>query len=548
MPYGGGPVMRHPKIYAIFLGRAWRNSTSDVRASILDSLHEIPHSDFQNTLAGYRDRDGAISNDVKVAAVVNDSEAPPAEAFEDWYGTEVHNIVAKHGWKQDADSLFMMFPPPGTYRDGDADTFGCAWHNADAGLIYAVVMNPADDSGCPKNGLPRYYFSDYGVKGPRRSDEAAGAMYYTLHEYGEALTDPLPYVRSGYVDPGGHDGGETADVCVPSWGHFFGANNVEFASIWSVQSHACSYGDRQTLRIAGATAPTHSSGVVRATFAVSGDGSPHERLFLPSTNLANVRRVTIDSPECKSTHVAEDGRHYTGYLCRLDATGHLVVPATLHLQAGKRPENAAASFATAADIVFGDASVRPLALTVPFHQITVNGRRYRGRDAQALASWPSSEPEGFPATLVTVGSTTPTHVNDSPAESSSPADQSSEPLLLERREYKQAAGDPTRSMDALVTNSGATPMAVHLALSPAGGSPLPVTAYRAVLEADDGHHRCKAASATTVDCGEIAPHDAIDIWVQVRSPRSAKWTLSLPDQPSATEHVVPRVPYDPVAR
>ena len=210
MPYYGGRVMLHPRVYIVFWG--WRTSAESAAyaQTLTDFFRGVGGSPWAGVATQYYQDNGDgtrsyITNPRhQLVGVWHDTHRPPANHYaEKMVGTEAVRAAKHFRLSDDPDALVIVASPHGRNPAGFVDGDYCAWHSWTDGVAYVNLPYLLDTaSGCGGGWVN---------SGPAGVYD--GVSIVAGHEYLEALTDP----GVGYPEPGagwhGIDWQENADKC-----------------------------------------------------------------------------------------------------------------------------------------------------------------------------------------------------------------------------------------------------------------------------------------------------------------------------------------------
>lgn len=239
--YGGGPVLRHPKVFITFWD--WQSDPAGERPYLTDFFRGVGGSDWIKSQNQYCMNVPALSQSCpggdhvtsppnQLGGVWDDHQdvIPPNPIPEPVTGDsppladEAARSVAHFGYYQDA--IYIIATPHGDATAGFATNSSplayCAWHGA---------MQLADGSRVQFVNLP--YIPDGGAGCGQNLVNAGaagildGVSVAAGHEYAEAITDPTVsfdsmalkgFTATGWYDPDPAFGGENGDKCAyPIW-------------------------------------------------------------------------------------------------------------------------------------------------------------------------------------------------------------------------------------------------------------------------------------------------------------------------------------------
>jgi len=204
MLYNGGRVLNSVSIYIDFWGTEWQDpSQAPVMSYIEGFLSDVGGSPWSGTMGQYCSGIPLNSSSCPVGAtfvqnpvgqlkgaVINSNPAPAAPTFSD-IQSQASAVAAYYGYPSGA--LFMVYTPSGKSESGFGTSF-CAYHSfvqVGSSILPFAYMPYQPDAG--------YSCGANSVAGPLDGFSIVG-----VHEYSEAVTDPVPTTAPGYtgwVDP-----------------------------------------------------------------------------------------------------------------------------------------------------------------------------------------------------------------------------------------------------------------------------------------------------------------------------------------------------------
>ncbi len=231
LTYHGGPVQTNPKMYIVFWGSSWNNSTGDpngVANQLKGFLGIIGGSRWLNSVTQYTQSDGQhVGNQTGSLAgsYVDTTSSPPSRPSQSQMAAEAAKAAAKYG-DYSASAAYIVALPHGIVPSGFGTQY-CAYHSSTtaAGHTIAWTNDP--------------YFPDAGascgagsVNNPGTLD---GVSIVGGHEQGETETDPFP--NTGWLDS---QNGENGDKC--AWTQHENnpnAGGYPTQPLWSNASSSC---------------------------------------------------------------------------------------------------------------------------------------------------------------------------------------------------------------------------------------------------------------------------------------------------------------------
>ncbi len=227
LTYGGGAVATNPVVYLDFWGSQWDGDTSGVQQymqSLFSGLGDASDS-WSTTMSQYTDGNGnpvTFNGSVLGGTWVDDSAPAPQSASQADIAAEAQNAASFFGVSGPNVDIFVL-SPSGTNPDGFPNTGFCAWHDWNGTVAY-TNMPYVLDAG--------YNCGAYSVQ-----NQFDGFSIVGGHEYGEAVTDPVP--PSGWTDQA--NGQEIGDLC--AWTNLqaisFDTGTFAMQPLWSDNDNAC---------------------------------------------------------------------------------------------------------------------------------------------------------------------------------------------------------------------------------------------------------------------------------------------------------------------
>ena len=231
LTYHGGPVQTAPKMYVVFWGSSWNDSTGDpngVGARLKAFLGVIGGSRWLNSVTQYTQSDGAHVGNAAgsfVGSYVDTTSTPPRRPTQSQLAAEAAKAAAHYG-DYSANAAYIVALPHGIKPSGFGSQY-CAYHSSTtaAGHTIAWTNDP--------------YFPDAGASCGANSVNANGALDGVTivggHEQAETETDPFP--NSGWLDS---SGAENGDKC--AWTNLENnpnAGGYPTQPLWSNANNGC---------------------------------------------------------------------------------------------------------------------------------------------------------------------------------------------------------------------------------------------------------------------------------------------------------------------
>jgi len=234
LTYHGGPVQTAPKIYVVFWGSTWNNSTGDpngVANQLKNFLTVIGGSRWLNSVTQYTQSDGQHVGNLPGSFIaltqsyVDTSSTPPRRPTQSQLAAEAAKAAAHFG-NYTANAAYIVALPHGIKPSGFGTQY-CAYHSSTtaAGHTIAWTNDP--------------YFPDAGascgagsVNNPGTLD---GVTIVGGHEQAETETDPFP--NTGWLDS---TGAENGDKC--AWINLINnpnAGGYPTQPLWSNATSSC---------------------------------------------------------------------------------------------------------------------------------------------------------------------------------------------------------------------------------------------------------------------------------------------------------------------
>lgn len=206
LSYGGGPVLVHPHIYVIFWGYTTYGDPDSVKPLLKLYARVIGGSPLNNIYTQYYEKVGTktinITNGLRqrVKEVWEDDvDSVPANPSDAQVAAEALKGIAHFGY--DANGSYVVATPHGHSSPGFGTQY-CAYHSSTVSnskpVSYTNLPYMPDSANCGSNFISP------------PSDESGtdeGVTIVEGHEYGESVTDPVPFSgwNSGF--------GEIGDLC-----------------------------------------------------------------------------------------------------------------------------------------------------------------------------------------------------------------------------------------------------------------------------------------------------------------------------------------------
>lgn len=228
--YGGGPIQASPKVYVVFWGSIWQNTTGDpdgVKKRVKAFLFGLKGSQWTSTLTQYY---GPVNTYIKnnttlAGSFIDTQNQPPTQPTDGQIAAEAL-VAAAHYGDYSTNASYVVAMPHGH----NPQQFGisyCAYHDDEQGsggvIAYTNLPYMPDAGGSCGEGF---------VNNPGVLD---GVSIVEGHEQAETETDPQPF--SGWNGPLG----EIGDAC--AWQ---GLQNTQFKEglfptqpLWSNSAGGC---------------------------------------------------------------------------------------------------------------------------------------------------------------------------------------------------------------------------------------------------------------------------------------------------------------------
>jgi serine protease len=231
LTYHGGPVQTAPKMYVVFWGSSWNNSTGDpsgVKARLTAFLGVIGGSRWLNSVTQYTQSNGQHVGNAAgslAGSYVDTTSTPPRRPTQSQMAAEAAKAAAKYG-DYSANAAYIVALPHGIKPSGFGTQY-CAYHSSTtaAGHTIAWTNDP--------------YFPDAGASCGAGSVNSPGTLdgvtIVAGHEQGETETDPFP--NSGWLDS---SGAENGDKC--AWTNLINnpaAGGYPTQPLWSNSNNGC---------------------------------------------------------------------------------------------------------------------------------------------------------------------------------------------------------------------------------------------------------------------------------------------------------------------
>ena len=227
LTYGGGAVATNPVVYLDFWGSQWDSDTNGVEQymqSLFSGLGDSSDT-WSTSMTQYTDGSGnpiTFSGSVLAGVWVDDSAPAPQSASQADLAAEAQNAASQFGASGPNADIFVL-SPSGTNPDGFPNAGFCAWHDWNVTTAYTNMPYVLDaGSSCGANSV---------------QNQLDGFSIVGGHEYGEAVTDPVP--PSGWTDQS--NGEENGDLC--AWQNLqpisFDTGTFAMQPLWSDIDNAC---------------------------------------------------------------------------------------------------------------------------------------------------------------------------------------------------------------------------------------------------------------------------------------------------------------------
>ncbi len=204
LTYHGGPIQTNPKMYVVFWGSSWNNSTGDpngVKARMLAFLGIVGGSGWNNSTTQYTQSDGQhVGNQSGSLAgsYVDTTSTPPSRPSQSQMAAEAAKAAAKYG-DYSASAAYIVALPH-RIRPSGFGTQYCAYHSSTTASGHTIAWT--NDPYLPDVG------SSCGAGSVNSPGTLDGVSIVFGHEQGETETDPFP--NSGWLDGSGSENG---DLC-----------------------------------------------------------------------------------------------------------------------------------------------------------------------------------------------------------------------------------------------------------------------------------------------------------------------------------------------
>jgi len=196
LTYRNGPLLANVKVFTIFWGTAWQQSSdSKVPAQLNSFFDYILGSPLMDQLSEYNVPKYQIGHGSHIGTLNVTSPDASGTIQDGAIRKFIQKLIAGGKVpKSDANTLYFIFLPTGvTVRQGGSASCQqfCGYHDAIGGKTFCAVMPYPDCSGC------------------LGSMSALDSLTVTAsHELCEAITDPVP--GEGWYDD---TNGEIGDIC-----------------------------------------------------------------------------------------------------------------------------------------------------------------------------------------------------------------------------------------------------------------------------------------------------------------------------------------------
>jgi serine protease len=199
--YNGGPIQTNPKMYVVFWGSQWNNSTGDpngVAARMKAFLAIVGGSGWNNSTTQYTQSNGQhVGNQTGsfVGSYVDTTSAPPSRPTQSQMAAEAAKAAAHYG-DYTSNAAYIVALPHNIKPSGFGTQY-CAYHSSTTAAGHTIAWT--NDPYLPDVG------SSCGA-GSVNPGVLDGVSIVFGHEQGETETDPFP--NSGWLDSSGAENGD----------------------------------------------------------------------------------------------------------------------------------------------------------------------------------------------------------------------------------------------------------------------------------------------------------------------------------------------------
>jgi serine protease len=231
LTYHGGPIQTNPKMYIVFWGSSWNNSTGDpqgVASRMKAFLSIIGGSGWNNSTTQYTQSNGQhVGNQPGSLAgsYVDTTSSPPSRPSQSQMAAEAAKAAAKYG-DYSASAAYIVALPHNIRPSGFGTQY-CAYHSTTTAAGHTIAWT--NDPYLPDVG------SSCGAGSVNSPGTLDGVSIVFGHEQGETETDPQP--NTGWLDSGN---GENGDKC--AWTNLINnpnAGGYPTQPLWSNANNGC---------------------------------------------------------------------------------------------------------------------------------------------------------------------------------------------------------------------------------------------------------------------------------------------------------------------
>jgi hypothetical protein len=220
LTYRGGPLLTAVKVFTVFWGSAWQDSSQSQLIQDLNAFFDsVLTSSLIDQLGEYSVSGQSIGHGQRIGtAIVTSSDPGSSVADSDIQTMLQQQIGGNQSFPQpDGNTLYFVYLPSGvtvTLQGSQSCSAFCGYHDAFSTQTYYAVEPYPDCDGC-LGGLAAF----------------DSLTTTSSHELCEAITDPVP--GQGWYDDAN---GEIGDIC--AWQtKTIGQYTVQLE--WSNQQNAC---------------------------------------------------------------------------------------------------------------------------------------------------------------------------------------------------------------------------------------------------------------------------------------------------------------------
>lgn len=292
---GGAGVQHSPKLYVIFWGSKWNESTGTaVRAQLLKMYEGLSKSAYQGILTQYFDATGRISSSVTVTSYTDTSVTAPSSVNDVKVKEEVASAIKAKGWTREFNAQFVVIPAPGTtYEKKFTEGGFCAYHEVDtSGSSYTFAPYVGDEP---------FFVKCAGYDAGLNAGNVTSML--ASHEYAESATDPNPS-KGTWQDSEGY---ELADLCISGDDQL--SSGVWVQGLWDDNQSACSLSDLEpphVYAITGSSANvTSNSATLKGTINPEALESTYHFEYGPSTAYGTSAPLPSENAGSGATNIDE---------------------------------------------------------------------------------------------------------------------------------------------------------------------------------------------------------------------------------------------------